>query len=283
MRLFLLTLLAGTLCLGAAEPPDSSDSIDRALARMYNFDFPGAEGILDDYIGRNPSDPLGYAVRAASFLFSELDRLRILESEFFVNDRRIEEKNKLSPDPTIRDRLYKAAAEAQRRARAILASQPDDRNALFALCVATGVLTDYAGFVEKRKLASFSYARQSHTYALELLRRYPSFYDAYLTTGLSEYLVGSLPFFVRWFVRFDQVEGSKAQAVRNLELAARSGRYLGPFARILLAIIHLREKRPWEAEKLLAGLARDYPENHLIRSELAKVVKSRQPPVISHP
>ena len=240
---------------------------------MYNFDFRAAQEILNEYIGGNPDDPLGYSMRAAVYLFSELDRLMILEGEFFTDDRRIREKNKLSADPEVRNRLYAAAGEAQRRARTILAKHPDDRNALFALTMATGILTDYTGFVEKRKLASLSYARQSHRYAVELLQRHPSFIDAHLTTGLTEYLVGSLPFFVRWFVRFDQVDGSKSRAVENLELVVRRGRYFGPFAKILLAIIHFREKRPQETRRLLAELARDYPENHLIRKELAKVTK----------
>ena len=35
----------------------------------------------------------------------------------------------------------------------------------------------------------------------------PEFADAELTGGACEYLLGSMPFFVRWFVRFDGVEG----------------------------------------------------------------------------
>ena len=257
----------------AGDPAIPPGAVDHALARMYNFDFPEAQRILDRYIAANPADPVAYAVRAAALLFSELDRLMILEIEFFTDDERIRTKTKLAPDPDVRRRLHQAAREAQKRARAVLAVRPNDRSALFALSMATGVLTDYAGLVEKRKLASLALAKESHGYALELLRHHPTFYDAHLTMGLSEYLTGSLPFFVRWFVRFDQVEGSKARAVKHLELAARSGRYLGPFAKILLAILHLREKRPWETEKLLAELARDYPENPLIRKELAKVSK----------
>jgi hypothetical protein len=92
-----------------------------------------------------------------------------------------------------------------------------------------------------------------------------------MTAGLSEYMVGSLPFFVRWFVRFDNVQGSKEQGVKNLELVARDGHYLKPFAKILLGIIDLREKRPRDTEKLLEDLAHDYPSNPLFRKELAKL------------
>ena len=80
-----------------------------------------------------------------------------------------------------------------------------------------------------------------------------------------------MPFFVRWFVRFEGVEGQKSAAALKLERVATSGRYLGPFARILLAIVHVREKQNDRALKVLQGLSRDYPGNPLFRAEAAKV------------
>src|SRR5216683_7008407 len=106
-----------------------------------------------------------------------------------------------------------------------------------------------------------------------LIKLNPQFIDAYLTTGLSEYLLGSLPFFVRWFVHFDGVDGSKATGIESLQLVARSGHYLRPFAKILLAMVYLREKQPQQTQILLASLTSEYPENQLLRKELAKVAE----------
>ena len=111
----------------------------------------------------------------------------------------------------------------------------------------------------------------ANTDAVRLLRVAPNFTDAYLTTGIAEYLLGSLPFFVKWVVRFDEVSGDKNIAIQRLTNVAANGRCFGAFAKILLSIIHLREKQPKRAETLLAELARDYPENPLIRKELVKV------------
>jgi hypothetical protein len=99
----------------------------------------------------------------------------------------------------------------------------------------------------------------------------PEYYDAYLTTGLNEYLIGSLPFYIKWFVHFDGVNGSKNTGIQNLQLVARSGQYLRPFAKILLAMVYLREKQPRETERLLAALTSEYPDNSLLRKEWAKV------------
>jgi hypothetical protein len=249
----------------------NSVTIDAAVQQMYNFDFPASHGILNQFIAAHPEDPLAYAFRAAAYLFYEMDRLGILESEFLVDDKRIVAKKKLLPDPGVRALFFKALDDTASRAEATLRANPDDRSALFAMCISQGVATDYMALIEKRQFSSLSPARRSNNYAQRLLKLDPKFYDAYLTTGFSEYMVGSLPFIIRWFVHFDNVSGSKERGAENLRLVAREGHYFKPFAKILLGIINLREKKPQEAQKFLADLAHDYPDNPLFRRELAKL------------
>ena len=263
-------LLAVAVCSLALTAP-AQTPIDETFDRLYNFDFQGAHKILDSYIAAHPEEPLPYSVRAAADLFYELDRLGILESEFLADDNRIIDKRKLRPDPTVRENFLTALHDAKTRADRVLASNPDDRDALFAMCISQGVATDYMALVEKRQMNSLSSAKRSNSYAQRLLKVDPKFYDAYLTAGFSEYLLGSLPFFVRWFVHFDNVDGSKQRGKDNLMLVAEQGHYLKAFAKILLSIIYLREKNPQESRRLLAELARDYPANPLIHNEMAKL------------
>ena len=219
-----------------------------------------------------PDDPLPYAFRSSAYLFYELDRMGILESEFLIDDQRIAEKKRpLSPDPAARAQFLKSLNDTESRGEAALKANPDDRSALFAMSVAQGVAMDYMALVEKHQFSSLSLAKRSNNYAQRLLKLDPKFYDAYLTAGLSEYMVGSLPFFIRWFVHFDNVAGSKERGKQNLEMVAREGRYFKAFAKILLGIIDLREKRPQEAQKVLVDLTHDYPDNPLFRKELAKL------------
>jgi hypothetical protein len=255
----------------AAAAEESQAAVKQALGRMYNFDFDGADRILDAHIRAQPEEPLGYTFRAASLLFRELDRLKILEGEFFSDDKRLIAKERLEADPKVGRQFYEFVEMGRRRARHRLATNPSDPSSLFAMCIGAGLVTDYVGLVERKQLGSLTHAKESQSYAVRLLKVDPTFTDAYMTTGLTEYLLGSVPFFVKWFVKFEGAEGDKNKAVRNLETVTRTGRYLGPFAKILLSIIHLREKRAGECERLLSELARDFPENQLIRKELAKV------------
>lgn len=263
-------LISALVCSGAfgAEP----DTLDAAIKRMYDFNFSASQEILTRYIEKHPQEPLPYAFRASAYLFYELDRMSILESEFFTDDNRIaEKKKKIEPDPLVRTKFLAAVKDTETRAEAALKADPKDRQALFAMCIAQGVATDYMAFVEKRQIASISVAKRSNGYAQRLMKLDPKFYDAYLTAGISEYMIGSLPFFVRWFVKFENIDGDKKRGVERLELVAREGHYFRPFSKILLATIALREKRPRDAQRFLQELSRDYPENPLFRRELDKV------------
>jgi len=248
-----------------------SEEIDQAFHRLYSFDFPSAHAILARRIAAHPEDPLSYSVQASAYLFSELDRLSILESDFFADDSRIIDKKKVKPDPVIKTKLLQAIDEAQSRAQVILTKNPDDQEALFSMCITSGVLTDYTALVEKKQISSLSLVKKGAAFAQRLLKLNPTYYVAYLTTRITEYVIGSLPFFVRWFVKVDNINGSKEEGIKKVELVAQKGHYLKPFAKILLAVANLRDKKPRAAENLLFELARDYPENPLFKKELAQL------------
>ncbi len=264
-RGLLVLALPAALCAG-------DDPIQQAFGRLYNFDFAGAHAILDRRLAAQPDDPMAYSVRAAVLLFSELDRLAVLETEFFADDRRIaDEKKKAKADPAVRRQFYEAVDAAQSRANGVLGTRPDDAEALYALCMSYGVVGDYTALIERRNLATLGIAKRSNACAQQLLKAHPEIQDAYVTVGFTEYLVGSLPFFVRWFVRFDGVQGDKQRGIATLQRAARSSRYLGPFAKILLSIAYLREKRWDDSRRMLAEFHHDYPDNPLVRRELARL------------
>ena len=250
---------------------DSTPTLDDAVNHLYNFNFRETQSILDRTIAANPKAPLPYGFRAAGYLFYELDRMGTLEGEFLSGDEWAHDKKKKTPDPAVRALMEKALRDTQTRGEAALKANPNDKDALFALTIAQGITADYMALVDKHQFGSLAPSKRSNDYAQQLLKLDPKFYDAYLTAGFSDYVVGSLPFFVRWFVHWDNVSGNKEKGKQNLELASREGHYFKPFAKILLSICALREKRPRDAQKLLADLSQEYPENALYKKELGKL------------
>ena len=94
----------------------------------------------------------------------------------------------------------------------------------------------------------------------------PDCYDAYVATGFSKYIIGSMAAPVRWFLRLGGLSGDKKQGIAELQLTADHGRYLGPFARILLAIAYVRDKDNARARGVLAALRDEFPEKSLVRA-----------------
>lgn len=278
-------LICALLCLAVLPDQGATASaataIDWAFTRMYNCDFAGAHAILQEQIQKHPDDPLLYSVRAAAFLYSEFQRLNILEADFFANDDKVTDRRRLKPDPSIHAELFRMTAEARRKAEARLAVSPNDRDAMFAMCMASGVETDYISLVEKRYIRGYSLSKETQQYARRLLTLNPPCYDAYLTLGSAEYIVGNLNFFFRLFVRFDQIEGSKQKAIEELTRVVERGRYFPTYAKILLSVIYVRENQPQKALVLLREMEHDYPENPLFRLEIQHITeKARrgQPP-----
>jgi hypothetical protein len=245
--------------------------IDQAFHRMYNFDFAGAHAILDEEIRDHPDAPLGHSVRAALLLFSEFDRLKILETDFFSNDDQVTDKKKLKPEPAVRTHIFAETAEARKWASARLAVDPQDRDGLLAMSMAVGVETDYTSLVEKKYFRSYSLSKENLKYAQKLLALKPPVIDAYLTLGSVEYAVGSLNFFFRMFIRFDKIQGNKQKGIENLMKVVEGGRYYPPFAKILLSVIYLRENNLPQSLALMKEVERDFPENPLFRKEVARI------------
>jgi hypothetical protein len=258
------------LALALAPAPTPLEAV---FHHLYNCDFAAAHAVLNEATPKDPANPLLYSVRAATYLYAEMDRLRILETDFFIDDKKVATNKKLQPDPIVRQKFFQAVEDARQRANPRLDANPDDRDALFALCMSASVVTDYTALVERRQWRSVLLARQTNAYAQKLLKLNPPFYDAHLTVGTVEYILASMPFFLRWLVHFDQIQGDKEKGIENLKLVARHGQYYGPFAKILLAVVYLREKKPNEARGYLAEVARDYPGNPLIQRELEKVTR----------
>jgi hypothetical protein len=272
------TLLANAvLALGcvsfasAAKETTAQPNIERGYQQMYNLDFGNAHTTFQAYQQAHPDEPIGYVSNAAAYLFSEFDRLHILESDLFTNDQKFEHRDKVSPDPAVKTQFENELAKSDAAANKILAQKPDDKNALFAQVMANGLRGDYTALIEKRNLASLSYMKTSRTIAQKLLTIDPTCYDAYLAVGVENYLLGINSAPVRWMLRMTGAETDKTEGLQRLRLTADKGRYLAPFARLLLAVAALRDKDQQTARTLLAGLAKEFPGNQLYVAELARI------------
>jgi hypothetical protein len=269
---------SGVLCLGAlmtqasaADVPATRTTLDQGFRFLYNLDFDQAHQVFLSWQREHPQDPLGPTAEAAGLLFSEFHRLGILESQFYADDKSFLSREKVVPDATVRNSFNAALAHAQTVATTRLSTSPQDRDSLFAMTLSSGLQADYAAMIEKRNLPSLRYTREANDWADKLLAVDPNCYDAHVATGFSKYIIGSMAAPVRWIMRLGGVAGDKKEGLAELQLTADHGQYLGPFARILLAIAYVRDKDNARARGVLAALRDEFPKNPLFAREIARL------------
>jgi hypothetical protein len=130
---------------------------------------------------------------------------------------------------------------------------------------------DYASLIEKQQLESLRMIGEAGTFARKLLAVNPDAADAYLTLGTANYIIGRLPALKRFLLRLKGISGDKAGGMQQLEIAATHGHYLRPFAKIILALAAMREKKTALARVQLAELVAEFQQNPLFVRELAKL------------
>ena len=265
----------GVMALCAAMPAAAQalddTPLDSGYRDMYNLRFDEAHKEFAAWQQQHPDDPLGPVSDGAAYLFSELNRLHILEIEFFADDSNFTNHQKLVPDPVARQRFDAALVRAKQLADAKLAHDPKDPNALLAAMLTSGLRSDYMALIDKRNLAALSEIKQGRVMADRLLAADPKCYDAYVAAGIENYLLGQKAAPMRWILRLGGAQTDTGVGVRDLQLTADKGHYMRPYARLLLAVAAVRAKDSATARRLLQTLATDFPDNTLYRQELARL------------
>src|SRR5215472_6996794 len=147
---------------------------------------------------------------------------------------------------------------------------PNDGEALFALTLAAGMESDAESILQKKHLDGLKHMKEANKYAESLLAGYPDAVDAYIALGIANYIIGSQTAGSRFALWFDGIHGNKKLGMEQVAKTAENGRYLRPFAKILLALAARREKQAALAQNLLRELSEEYPESQLFASEYAK-------------
>jgi hypothetical protein len=272
-----ICLLISAASFAAEDAPATAapTPLDTGFSRLYNLDFNAAQKDFASWQTLHPDDPMGPVSQAAGFLFSEFNRLGILETQFYENDSAFDKRPKVSPDPTLKQQFDQAIGRSENLAHARLSKDSKDRDALFALTLSAGLQADYAALIEKRNLASLRFTKEASANAQQLLAICHDCYDALLATGFSKYIIGSMAAPVRWILKMGGLPSDKQGGIADLQMTAEHGHYLAPFARVLLAIAYVREKNKPAAIQLLSGLRQEFPGNTLFPREIARLEAAR--------
>jgi len=278
------SLLAFTLLLCCAQTPARApeDPVYPAFTNvpeltegfnlLYSQKFQEARAKFTDWGSHNPTDPLGPTAVAASYLFEEFYRQGVLTSEFYLDDKKFLHGINGKPDPDRLKGFQEAIASARELAAALLQEKPGNPEALFALTLAAGMESNSDTVLLKKHLDSLKRMKEANDYAKQILAIRPDALDAYIAPGSANYVIGCLSGTARFFLWFGGVHGDKKLGMAQVAKTAEGGRYLKPFAKILLALAALREKQPELAKRLLHELTEEFPDSPAFAAEYAKVM-----------
>jgi hypothetical protein len=238
---------------------------------MYNLQFVAAHQIFARYQQSHPDDPLGPISNAAADLFYEFDRLKILRSDFFADNKKFLGGSKIAPDPEVVTDFEAELAKARQLDEARLKKNPADQDALLAQVMAAALDAYYKALIQKQYRQALTEIEQSQGESLELLKVCVDCYDGYLAAGFENYLLSQKPAPERWLLRCTGAQTDKQIGINELKIVADKGHYLKPYAKVLLAIAALRDNKKQEARSYLAELSEEFPRNDLFRQELKKL------------
>jgi hypothetical protein len=249
---------------------------------LYAQNFAEAREKFDRWESQHPEEPFGEVALAASYLFEELYRQGVLSSDFFLNEKRFLHGIDGKPDPGRMKSFQDALDRARKLAKQRLAKNARDPEAFFALTLASGMESNADMMLKKQHLESLKRLKEGNEYAKQLLAQQPDANDAYVALGTANYIIGSLSGGARFLLRFGGIHGDKKLGMDQLTKTIDGGRYLQPFAKILLALAARREKQDAVAQRLLRELSEEYPESSLFAAEYAKAM-GRIIPAEMHP
>jgi len=249
---------------------------------LYTQNFAEGREKFADWESQHPDEPFVQVAVAASYLFEEFYRQDVLSSDFFLNEKKFLKGIDGKPDPGRMKSFQEAIQHARKLAKQRLEKNAKDPEALFALALAAGMESDAAMILKKQHLEALKRLKEANEHARQLLAQQPDANDAYVALGAANYIIGSLSGGARFMLRFGGIHGDKKLGMEQLGKTIENGRYLQPFAKILLALAARREKQNPLAQKLFHELSEEFPESALYAAEYAKTM-GRPIPAKMHP
>jgi hypothetical protein len=254
-----------------AAVPFTETPLDAGYRDMYNLQFGDAHLKFQQWEVIHPDDPMGPVSDAAAFLFSEFERLHVIDVQLFANQDKFDNRSRLTPDAATHTQFENRLNQASNLADTALKKNPKDSRALYVKTLVAGMRSDYALMIDKKDITALSYSKEASSWSKQALAANPTLFDAYLASGVENYMLSLKWGPVRWLLNLTGAGTSRDEGIRLLHLTANQGHYLAPFARMMLAVAALRENRPQEARTILIDLKKEFPHNALYDRELALI------------
>ncbi len=289
-----LALLLPVNASGQSEPPPAAEASITPAAlspeiielrragteAVYNLDYATARAKFEEIRRRLPSHPVGDLNLATLLWLEYLNKNRRLQtglykkdSSFYAGAEKAQEESEgdtVDPafDRAFRDRM----AQAKTKALTLANRNRNDPDAIYFLGAYYGVMAGYEASTARKFFAAMRNGSRSVDAHEKVVKLRPDYYDAYLSIGLYDYIVGSLPFAYKALAAVAGVRGNKQRGIDRLVKLIESNSASSDDARVLLMAVYQNEGRFEDALAILKSLNSKYPASYLLKLETASTL-----------
>jgi tetratricopeptide (TPR) repeat protein len=270
----------GAADLGGALPPDIIELRREASAATYNIDYAGAREKYEEIRKRYPQHPAGDLYLATLIWLEHLYKSRRLQTSLYKDDSSFyagaekarEESEGDAVDPAV-DRAFRdRMASAKTKALALVSRNKNDPDALFYLGSYYGVMAGYEASVARKFFGAMRNGSRCVDAHQKVLKLKPDYYDAYLSVGMYDYIVGSLPFAYKAIAAIAGFRGNRQRGIERLQTVVEKSSDSADDARVLLLAVFQNEKRYEDSLAILDHLSEKYPRSYLVKLEKASTL-----------
>lgn len=180
-------------------------------------------------------------------------------------------------DPNAEALVVETLDRGRRAADAMLAQDTHSKQTLYSLCVNYSLLANYEFILQRTWFMALRSGSHAKAYCEQALKLDPNLVDAYLMPGVFEYVTGSLSLPVKILAAIGGLHGSKKKGIEMVSRVGREGNFERENARVLLAILYRRERRPLDAAQVVESLVTRYPKITSFVSNLQPASAAPQP------
>lgn len=267
----LLTKASGLFAQDLREP----QFVDRAhggFADIFNMDYDKARQKFTLLARDYPNHPAPPLYLASILWLEEMLRRQDLSLNSFVTHGYFTGKTDHVMPPADRSDLLKLLQKSQDLSNSILKNKPGDIDARYFLGTAYGLRASFAITIDHSLREAFVSGNRAYALLNKLTAQKPDYYDAYMTVGIYEYIVGHIPWYLKWMAYVIGARGNKKMGMEHLKLASEKGQYVRNQAQLALMVLLVKEHQFKEALEVARYLNNAYPRSFLFPINVAQIL-----------
>lgn len=268
-----MLLCASLLAAQNLRDPRFVERAQQGFTDIMNLDYNQAHQVflaLEKDYPQHPAPPL---YTASIYWLHEMLRRQDLSLNRFIAPAYFSHKSDHTMPPAERTAFFQALQKSENLIEAILKKNPRDKDARYFQGTAHGLRASFAITIDHSLKDAFSHGRKTYACARQLIEEDSGYYDAYLSTGIYEYIVDNIPWYWKWMAMVIGLRGDKHTGMKQIRLASEKGQYVGHEARMVLMVLNVREQRYAEALDLSQNLYRRFPRSFLFALSHAQILR----------